>query len=536
MLKVLIADDEELIRRMIEKLIDWEAMGLSLVGNAENGLQVLSLIEELHPDIVITDIRMPGIDGLEMIAQASEKAENHGVKLDFVIISGYRNFEYAHQALTMGVRHYLLKPIDRTELTETLEQIIRERKKSQKTEESGHTDTDRENYYRRNARQHYLNSILEETGMGTAGSDSLEKRLDFSGSCCQAFLAKIDWTEEGEVAFGLLEILQTVIEKEEESWGCEYVSTHVKSGIISVINYQPGTNGPRSGDMETLYTKCRKETDKFSGYTVTFGVGTEKKNIGEVRFSIDEAVYAVKCRIRKGLGRVIYFNELSYIKHDIQEVLTPRILAGNRRAVDSLDADAVNGDLQMFSEQIRSFPRYSPVQLYELIEQISGLIREVWEENNVEKTTISDFSLAVETLMDRCTTEGRLLQRFQDIVALFFRRILEIRRQRGQAPVREAKQYLSEHFRDPLSLEEVAEQVGISPAYFSTLFKKELGIGFSEYLIQLRCDEAKRLMRTTREPLAVISESVGYQDAKYFSRIFRRTVGIKPSEYRKLYQ
>ena len=536
MLKVLIADDEELIRRMIEKMIDWKSMDLSLVGSADNGLQVLSLIKEKHPDIVITDIRMPGIDGLEMIAQACAMAEKDGEPLDFVIISGYRNFEYAHQALTMGVRHYLLKPIDRAELSEALEQILRERKKSTKAQISEEIFTAQEKNNRKNARQRYLNSILEKTGIGVVSSDLPETGLDFSGSCCRALFAKIDWTEEREVAPGLLEILRTVIEKEVESWGCEAVSTHVRSGIISVMNYQPGSTGPRSGDIETLYTKCRKETDKFSGYTITFGMGTEKQNIGNVRFSIEEAVYAVKCRIRKGLGRVIFFEELHYRKQDIRRLVTAGSLAGIKKAIESLDANAVNGDLQFFSEQIRSQESYSPVQLYELIEQFTSVILEVWRENNIEESVLKDFSLAAETLMDRCTTEGRLLQRFEDNIELFFRRVLQLNRQKGQAPVREAKQYLSDHFRENLSLEEVAAHVGMSTAYFSTLFKKELGIGFSEYLIQLRCDEAKRLMRTSRDSLTVISEAVGYQDAKYFSRIFRRTVGLKPSEYRKLYQ
>ena len=125
MLKVLIADDEQLICSMINKMIDWEGRGLALAGMANNGLDVLDQIRELHPDIVITDIRMPGLTGLELIEEAMKIDES----LDFIIISGYKNFDYAHQALTMGVRHYLLKPIDRTELMETLDRIIEERRK-----------------------------------------------------------------------------------------------------------------------------------------------------------------------------------------------------------------------------------------------------------------------------------------------------------------------------------------------------------------------------------------------------------------------
>ena len=531
MLKVLIADDEQLIRSMIRKMIDWEAKGLEIAGTADNGIDVLRLAEEEKPDIIITDIRMPGIDGLEMIRQVMAS----GIGSEFIIISGYKNFEYAHQALTMGVRHYLLKPIDRTELSATLDRIIAEKARTVQVREEQENLREQKESYRNSLRLHFLNSILQGTGPDIGQNDSPGEELEFGNNRYRAFLVKADWTGEGSIAPGLLEILQIIVEREEKGWDCEFVSTQLKSGILSVINYASDGTRTFKNDMETLYTKCRKEIDKFSGYSVTIGVGTEKDSISQVPGSIDEAVLSVKCRVRKGIGRIIDYSSLRYQRPDVEEMISV-YRKGLKMATESLDAEAVKGDFQMGSEILRTEPRNSPEALFDLTASYTRLITEVWKDNDVDEQIIRDFSEESENLMDRSTNESQMIQRFEDLLDHFFRLILMKRMQSGQAPVREAKAYLAAHFRENPTLEEVSAAVGISPTYFSTLFKKEVGIGFSEYITQLRCEEAKRLMRESSDSMVMIAEKVGYQDAKYFSRIFRKTVGIRPSEYRKLYQ
>ena len=116
MLKVLLADDEEIICRMLCKLINWEARGMEIVGMAGTGIEAVQMMEQLAPDIVISDVRMPGMDGLQLV----EKGKELGLDIDYIIMSGYKHFEYAYTALNLGVIYYLLKPINQTELEETL--------------------------------------------------------------------------------------------------------------------------------------------------------------------------------------------------------------------------------------------------------------------------------------------------------------------------------------------------------------------------------------------------------------------------------
>ncbi len=531
MLKVLIADDEQLISAMIRKMIRWNEKGMEVAGTADNGLEILRMTEELRPDIVITDIRMPGIDGLEMIRRAMEVSPD----TEFIIISGYKNFEYAHQALNMGVRHYLLKPIDQTELSDTLDRILEEKAKNRisgEEEKLLHETLES----RQSMRRHFLNSILKKTELAPEedGEEPGEQELSFSNSLYRAFLVKIDSTESGEIPTSLLEMLLAVVEDAERGWECDYINTLAKNGIVSVVNYPREGEGLSREKTEALYTRCRKELDKFSGYSVTVGIGTEKDDISRVRETIEEAIGAVKLRILRGIDRVIPYEAPDAEAPGAEALLTEELRRGIVRAIEARDADAVVSDYRLLMETPGH--RRTADGIFSLTDAYTKMIRDAWRRSGTDETLVSEFLLAVETVLDRSTTEARLIQAFEETVQEYFRRVIESERQKGQAPVRLAKQYLSEHFAEGPALEEVARHVGMSPAYFSTVFKKEFGIGFSEYLIQLRIEESKRLMRETALPIGEISERVGYADTKYFSRIFRKSVGLKPSEYRKIYR
>lgn len=532
MLKVLIADDEQMICDMIIKMIDWSSKGLEVAGTASNGPDVLAKIEELTPDIVITDIRMPGKDGLQIITEVM-KNEVHP---DFIIISGFRYFEYAHQALTLGVKYYLLKPLERQELSDTLDRIVQERTIKNVTKNSIDDNDESAAEAEKERKAHLLKSVLNDIRYKTGEEESSDFDMNPEEGCFRSFFAKADWTEEGEIAPAVPEILKTLIDDVEKKWGYEAVTATVKNGIISIVNYPPEESGSFTSLLEKLYTVCRRETDKFEGYTVTFGVSTEKKDISTVRSTIGEAIDAVKLRIRSGVGTIIYYDPSEVKSIKVDDFFSPATRAGNRRAIASLDAEAVSADIRLLSDRIRGMRDYSALMLFDLIDAFNDLISETWKENDISEDIIREFRKDVDGVTDRSTTEARLIQQFEDTVVDYFRRLLALRRQTGQAPVRDAKEYLERHFTENPTLEEVADIVAISPAYLSTLFKRETGIGFSDYVIQLRCEEAKRLMRESGESVVVIAEKVGYHDARYFSRIFKKTVGLKPSEYRKLYQ
>lgn len=538
MLKVLIADDEMIICQMLKKLIHWEEKGLTVEAVASNGLEVYELMQKLRPDIILTDIRMPGLDGLQIVKKAIEM----GLEADFIIMSGYKNFEYAHTALNLGVRHYLLKPIDEKELNDTLDQILEERHVAQRAEQEKQEARALAKSGQRKIRQHFLNSIIESVQYpaspadGAASHRQVQADCDFDNGCFMAFFTKVDSEEPVSDMDSLLEIIQYQIEKNISLPDSEFINSSVKSGIITVVNYPAKRRQAVMGIIEDVLKYCQKEISKFDKYHVTIGVGQEKNLISDIQKSIQEAIWAVQCRLKKGVDGIIYWNMLHYKHVPVDEVFTAKYQLVMKNQVEILDSKGFIDVATEMYDQIRRQINYSPVVFYELMDRMTALILEVWKANQVQPSTMEELKQRLGLVQDCNYMENMLLYIYDETVIHFFERVKDEKKNVSQLPIRMARQYINEHYSGPITLEEVAEAIGFSPAYLSTLFKKEIGINFSDYLTSCRMEEAKRLLKENACPINEIAEKIGYSDAKYFSKTFNKVVGLKPSEYRKLYR
>lgn len=535
MLKVLIADDEIVICQMIKKLVNWGDKGLELVGMAHNGYEVIEMMTEFRPDIVITDIRMPGFDGLQLVQKGIEM----GLNADYIIMSGYKNFEYAHTALNLGVKYYILKPIEQKELNEIIDRVLNERRESQILEFEKKNLEERVVTGKLKIRKHFLSSIIQQNNMGNIiKNEEIEVTADceFRNGCFVAFLSKLDSEIPVPDMQNLLSILDYQIEKKLESEGCEYINSYVKSGVVTVLNYVQDDREKIKEVIERIYKQCRQELDKFDGYHLTIGVGSEKESISDVQKSILEAVEAVKCRMKKGTDCTIYWDSLKFLKRDEEELFSAktRIIFENEGEV--LDHQAFCYDFGILLDKVKSLGLYSPAQIFELIETVSAWIASVWRKNKISEKLVEEYEQKIQYIIDCNYKEELLIFGFRELMKQFFERVKEEKKNASQLPIRLAKQYMNQNYKNSITLEEVAEAISLSPTYLSTLFKKEIGIGFSEYLISCRMEEAKRLLKSSNLSVNLIAEEVGYLDPKYFSKTFSKVVGLKPSEYRRLYQ
>ena len=535
MLKVLIADDEIVICQMIKKLVNWGDKGLELVGMAHNGYEVIEMMTKFKPDIVITDIRMPGYDGLQLVQKGIEM----GLDADYIIMSGYKNFEYAHTALNLGVKYYILKPIEQKELNEILDRVLNERLEDQILEQEKKNLEEMAVTGKIKIRKHFLSSIIQQNNIGNiVDAEELEVTAgcEFENGCFVAFLSKLDAEIPVPDMKNLLNILDYQIEKKMESEGCEYINSYVKSGVVTVLNYPPEDRDKITEVIEKIYKQCRQELDKFDGYHLTIGVGSEKGSITEVQKSILEAVEAVKCRLKKGCDCIINWDSLKYLKREEEELYSTKTKIVFENEGEVLDHQAFYYDFGKLLDLVKSLGLYSPVQIFDLIEIVSSWIAGVWRKNQISEKLVEEFEQKIQYIIDCNYKEELLIFSFRELMKQYFERVKEEKKNTSQLPIRLAKQYINQNFSKPITLEEVAEAISLSPTYLSTLFKKEIGIGFSEYLISCRMEEAKKLLKTTDLSVNLIAEEVGYSDAKYFSKTFGKVVGLKPSEYRRLYQ
>lgn len=527
MIRVIIADDEVRICRLIQVLIDWEGLGMEIAGVASNGLEALSLIKKERPDILITDIRMPGCGGLELVEKAHDILSN----LQIVIISGYANFAYAQMATGFGVRHYLLKPINQEELLgvmtalkENIEEMQKEAALYADEKLSQKKDAKR---LRRLMVERLINiqapPITEEM-YGEQYHFPIREGM-FLGFCLGVDEKDREKCREimGACEERMVQIFDAGLKNHCFDWSC-YQHHYT---IYGVLNSGAGNGEEIKKVLRDCLNQMNTQKHLFGDAVFTLGVGTLEKNPESLKVSLQNARTALRERLLQGTGKMIVYEEkqsslyekklLDYYSREIDHVLEVRseedLAAANERlARDVLSTKGLLG-----------------VELFDIVVEAGNMF--VVRLNLQEKAKI--IKQFTEDL-NCCYQAGQLF----DTLLSFEKKLLGERMEQYQdakRPVRLAKQYIQNHYMEQISLEGLSEQVGLSPAYFSALFKKETEIGFSKYLTNVRMEQAKILLRETHLPVWEVCKKVGYNDVRHFTQTFDKLMGVKPAVFRKLY-
>lgn len=527
MLKVMIADDEERICQLIEALIDCDALGMEIVGVAHNGLEACELVESLSPDILITDIRMPGYSGLELIEKVKESEEN----LEIIIISGYAHFAYAQTAIKFGVGDYLLKPINKEELTGTLHKLgerIRDRRRQaedrQRIRQKSEADI-------RLFRMNLLNRLTEETAWEPSLEELREKYyLHVEPGVFQGFLIKVD--SSGEISRAgldlILEKVQSLLENSFRSRCRELVAGIKGMGCVGFLNYE----SERTEEIRRIFRDClnQLESEKgiFGPVMFTAALGNAAREAGGLPASVAQAAVIIEDRLLKGTGKLLERVPAASAIHE-QNILE-RYVRQIVHAIEVMSAEEVEGAVLQMRQTILEVRDVKGFEVRELIYSAARLfLSQVEVKNRAE--TLKEFE-------ERCSLCGSMDELLARLTSLQ-REYVEEMRKRHEAdtvrPIRMAKQYIQNHYSEPITQEEVSGAVGLSAAYFSALFKKVEGEGFAKYLIGVRMEQAKILLRETSVPVSKICQQVGYNDLKHFTHTFEKATGVKPTVYRKMY-
>ena len=526
--RVLLADDEEEIRTGISRKIDWASLGFSLVGEAANGEEALELAEQLRPDVVLTDIKMPFMDGLELCRRLRQSLP--GAKL--VVFSGFDDFEYARQAVGMGVSEYILKPINAVELSEVLTKLRRQLD-SQRLERR-----DMETLRRRYEESLPILRALFYTRLlsGQLRPDQVQDRaaryeIELPPGLWAAALVHADLPGDGEDGQRDELVLLSAQSFLEEHFALEGCSARVilygDTAALLVQLSGPDRLYPLLEELERLSLLSQS----YLGIPLTAGVGLPCQGPEELHRSVEGARSALDYRALMGGGRVIYIGdlepqsaaELSFEEED-QRQLSAAIKLGTPEQVEQV----VRGLMDRLKQAGLSL---SKCHLF-LLELVTCLIRltrsggvaveAVFGANFTGSVSISDFSSLEELgrwLGERCLKLHELLGRQRSDSAWKL--------------VEQAKDYIAGHYSDEgLSVESLCSHIHLSPTYFSTLFKREVGLSFTAYVTQVRMEEAVRLLRDTDEKTYRIAERTGYIDPNYFSYVFKKQFGLSPSKFR----
>ena len=543
MLKIFLAEDEVVVRETIKRMIPWEELGFELVGEAADGEMALPLLLRQQPDLLITDIKMPFMDGLTLARLA--KKEIPGLKV--VILSGYDDFNYAKQAIGIGVEDYLLKPITKNALIERLSEI-RSRYEHEKTQKEYYEKFQREmQAYEKNSSRDFFEALVggsmdmmevykraEKLGLDIVAE--AYNVLIFTMNCDEDFSGQRDEYSSWEAES--LELL--------ENFFASHSSAMLfRSNIFSYGVLLKGQRETIEENTRACVDEIRKILSRQDGRREWFlAVGQSVERLSQIQKSYHTASRAFSQRYLYD-ENILYYDEMETMEHPGGQAETE-----DNAYLQKVDVNALNpAILQKFlsnglQEETENFVKdyfYAIGQ-----EPMESLVFRNYVILNVRFSVISFIKgLGCDTNeMESADTEEVLAEsgkNMESAIAYAKKMIsqaIEIRDQnsgnKNRSILKTAVDFIDSHYMDEeISLNTVANVANVSSNHFSALFSQNMGQTFIEYLTTLRMNKAKELLRCTGMRSSEIAGEIGYKDAHYFSYLFKKTQGMTPSDYRK---
>ena len=535
MLKVFLVEDEYVVREGIKNNIDWTKEGFIFAGDAADGELAYKRIQSQQPDIIITDIKMPFMDGLEL----SRLVKNELPQSKIIILSGYERFSYAQEAIKIGVDEYILKPISSVELVKVVkrvgEQIINERIEAENIKMYREQMDENEVYVRRR----FFDKIIEGS-LSTAKILEKGKKIGFemSAQCYQVILFKYNIRGKDEdYSNELLELSKELNELNKKYKDIIFFERAIEGHALLV----------KGNSLEQLEKVCKGYLAELRVIMTRYpeanyfgGVGMPVTRLTRLSESYESAALAFARRF------IIDGNDI--ISNDAVSEL---MYQGNHSLINTLDLG--NLDTKMAEAFLRK-GELNEIDFF--VEEFLKSINEISRESLLLRQYIimNAYFTALEFLKEIGKTEiltESLLAEVEGIrglmvdltkLKIFITHIFTICIQQRDllktkhyyCVIGEAKEYINKHYtNEELSLNEVAAHVNISPSYFSTVFRRETGIGFIKYLTSLRMNKAKDLLKHTDLRSSEISAEVGYKDPQYFSYLFKKEHDCTPIQYRE---
>jgi len=520
MLKVLIVENEALDRVHLKTLIDWESYDYQLVGEAENGRDALALIASLGPDVVITDIRMPVVNGLELMAACRDKPE----KPEFLIMSGYDDYDLVRRGLTLGAYDYLRKlEVTPRSLLEALAGIRARLGTRERVREPGHPGT---SVSAAAVQSQLLGPILRGQPYDEGALIKIwnQQGVFLSAQAVSCGLIRID--EPAPLGRSVLGIAEEIL----RDWFYA-VCAEVKPDQFLVF---ATARTPENQDdrFEQTLERLVEMLSIYLNFEARAGIGSSHSEPQGLRRAYDRASMALKSRFFFEGRRTILWKD---VPAGIRQENHPSILSRKedlRLALDSQRKELLNSFFDGLQEEIGGLEWSASIK--EGLIELNYLVREYFEVNQLDSSRFLKRSRMTYEDIGAMQDVGEV-RRWMRVLAEELSEFLT-----GEAKVEYSrvvmatKKYLSDHFGEDLTLSIVAAQAGLSPHYFSSLFKLHSGVSFSDYLNNVRVAAAKRLLAESDLLIYEVAEKCGYHDCFYFNRIFKKKTGTSPGAYRRL--
>lgn len=536
MYKVLIVDDEILARVGIKSLIRWHDHGFEIVGECENGKKAYSLSREVLPDIIITDIKMPVMGGIDLI----RALKNEGSNVKFVVLSSYDDFEYVKEAMRLGAEDYILKlQMEPDSLLKVLADVCR---KIEQEEKERSKNTRIEKHINENIpilKEKFLKDLLFGTEIN---EHALEEKFQVYGITLNSknlacMIIRIDNMESNDNypkhelhmrKFSISNILEDILMNYGGGYTC-YTGPHLYAIIWSA------ENGANESYIYRSIDRMTKDIQEFlkdsMNLTTSIGVSNIHQGYLNISNAHREALEAINKNFVYPAGSIVKYSEIKNILSD-KNITIPLEMELNdlENSLKACDLESIGEAFDHLKQKLTELGNVSKKNLNGICHILIFIVNVFIQDNDVSPKDIwheeeSPYS-QVEKLIVLNDFINWITGLERDIGV-----VLDENRY-NKAIILKAKKFIKKHFCEDISLKMVSEHLGLSPGYFSRFFSKETGESFVDYVTCLRVHYAKELLRTTKYKVYEVSELVGYENQHYFSRIFKKITGVSPVDYK----
>lgn len=520
MYSVILVDDEINIIKVLRMLIDWEKYGFEIIADAPNGVKALEMIDKLRPDLVISDVDMPYLNGIQLVGRIAERKYD----CKTLLLTVYKDFQYIKSAMDHGAMGYLLKPVDEDELVESLVRVRKELDGSRLLSEAFHIIKER-----------FLRSLVESRdNYEASGADKSDMGITFSeGDSFAVMLVEIDNVfdinpGENDIE-GVYQTVCSIIDNTVNIFfsGCSFRDSMER---ICVLLWH-ADKSKLEPEISGIAEEFRSIAFKRTGLVITVGMSRVLAGSGNLKILYDEAVRTLETAFLMGKNRVICHTEAHNYgtASDMGEygsLLTE--LCKCIESIDALNADKVLGRIFNIITMDKVGEKRVKDLILELFIEVGKIIREC--NGDIYNLFGNDFNI-LDYLKKRLTIR-EYKEWLNKVINDSCRYLKDIKVSRPKSIVTEVMDYIRQNYYKDLTLKHLAEMFYLNPLYLGQVFKKDTGESFNDFLARVRIDNAVRLLKNTNMKVYEIAEKVGFKEIQYYYKTFKSITGASPTAFR----
>ena len=535
MYSILLVDDEQYIRQSIIELVQWEKKGFYILGEASNGEEALELMEKNVPDILITDIRMPVMDGIELSRRIREK--HPSVKI--VFLSGHDDFDYAVSGIKLNIIEYLLKPISINDLELMLEQVheVLDDEKREANDLKRIETEYLENF--QGIKMSFLVSLITDNYKEVPELEikKLIKtyRLNLKGDRNVLLNVNIDKStlKKGQTENHDLEMMKFSLANVIRRISKKYLNGEVFNFTSNIVVMLSDSKENIDLYKDIIVKEISESTKKLFHFSVGIGVSEEYDSLSGAKSAFQSSISALNYGLIMKKNKEVYISDIETIgleKMIFDEANETKLISlikiGSKKELSGFIDELFKG----FNNDNQTHLQIFLMELYVSVLKAYKSVIPIYDTDMLQRIQmISDIHHYQEI--------EEIREWFKEFCLTVIESIQSQRKKKTDSLAKKSYDYLVDHYKDPtLSLKSVSKQMAISPSYFSSLFKKENGISFTHALIKIRMEKAKEYLLTTDCKIVEVALASGYTDQHYFSYCFKKYFGESPNKIRETFK